>query len=259
MQQKMYQIDAFTDKVFSGNPAAVCPLDNWLDDETMQSIALENNLSETAFFVKEDEVYHLRWFTPLSEVDMCGHATLASAYVLFECLNFKSEEILFKTKSGELKVWKENNKFVMEFPILALSESDIFEEIEEAFGMKPNCIFSSMDYIVIFDNEEDIYNANPNLESLKKLDLRGVCISAKSNRYDFITRFFAPKYGIDEDPVTGSAFTQLVSYWDEALSTNEFYAKQVSSRSGEIWCEIKENRVFLKGDAVKYLEGTITI
>jgi len=257
MQQKIYQIDAFATKTFEGNPAMVCPLERWLSDELMQQIAEENNLSETAFFVKEDEVYSLRWFTPTTEVDMCGHATLASAYVLFECLDYEKEEIVFSTKSGELKVWKEESRYVMDFPIQAIEVCDISEEIEKAFGVKPMATFASIDYIVVFDNEEEVLNAKANLALLKELDLRGVCITAKSKEYDFVTRFFAPKYGIDEDPVTGSAFTQLVSYWADALGKNVFEAKQVSARGGEVHCVVKGDRVEMSGGAVMYLEGVI--
>ena len=259
MKQKIYQIDAFATKTFEGNPAMICPLESWLSDELMQQIAEENNLSETAFFVKEDEVYHLRWFTPTSEVDMCGHATLASAYVLFECLDYEGTEIAFSTKSGILKVWKEENHYVMNFPIQSIELGDISEHIEEAFGVKPIAIFASMDYIVVFENEEDVVNAKPNLALLKELDLRGVCICAKSKKYDFVTRFFAPKYGIDEDPVTGSAFTQLVSYWADELGKDKLHAKQVSARGGEVHCMVKGDRVLLSGGAVKYLEGVIEV
>ncbi len=258
MNQKIYQIDAFATKTFEGNPAMICPMESWLSDELMQQIAEENNLSETAFFVKEDEVYYLRWFTPTSEVDMCGHATLASAYVLFECIGYKGKEIFFSTKSGILKVWKEENRYVMDFPIQAIKPCDISEQIEKAFGVKPIATFASMDYIVVFENEEDIYSAKPNLVLLKELDLRGVCICAKSKKYDFVTRFFAPKYGIDEDPVTGSAFTQLVSYWADELGKNVLSAKQVSVRGGEVYCVVKGDRLEISGEAVKYLEGIIS-
>jgi len=259
MKQKIYQIDAFATKAFEGNPAMVCPLEEWLSDETMQQIAEENNLSETAFFVKEDEVYNLRWFTPTSEVDMCGHATLASAYVLFECMDYDEETIRFTTKSGELKVWKEQNRYVMDFPLQTIEVCDILEQMEKAFGVKPLVTYSSMDYIVVFENEEDVANAKPNLAFLKTFDLRGVCITSKSKKYDFVTRFFAPKYSIDEDPVTGSAFTQLVSYWAEELSKDVFHAKQISNRGGEVHCEIKKDRVEISGEAIQYLEGWIEV
>ena len=257
MNPKIYQIDAFATKLFEGNPAMICPLESWLSDELMQQIAEENNLSETAFFVKEDEVYHLRWFTPTSEVDMCGHATLASAYVLFECMGYEGKEIAFSSKSGILKVWKEENRYVMNFPIQAIEPCDISKQIEDAFGVKPIATFASMDYIVVFENEEDVYLAKPNLTLLKELELRGICICAKSEQYDFVTRFFAPKYGIDEDPVTGSAFTQLVSYWADKLGKDVLFAKQVSARGGEVHCVVKGDRVEMSGEGVKYLEGII--
>jgi len=256
---KTYQIDAFATKVFEGNPAMVVPLKSWLDDDLMQKIAEENNLSETAFFVQKDEIYELRWFTPKSEVDMCGHATLASAYVLFEYLGYDKEEIDFATKSGHLKVHRDGKYFVMNFPVQEIKSSDKHQKIEEAFGTKPLAIFESMDYIVVFENEEDVINATPDFALLKELDLRGVCITAKSQIYDFVTRFFAPKYGIEEDPVTGSAFTQLVSYWQSVLGKDAFFAKQLSHRGGEVRCAIKGDRVEISSEAVKYLEGTIEV
>jgi PhzF family phenazine biosynthesis protein len=259
VQLKIYQIDAFATKTFEGNPAMVCPLEAWISNELMQKIANENNLSETAFFVKENEGYHLRWFTPKAEVDMCGHATLASAYVLFECIEYDEEEIRFFTKSGILSVRKEANRYVMDFPIQAIEPCDIWESIEKAFGVKPIATFASMDYIVVFENEEDVFHAKPNLALLKELDLRGVCISAKSKKYDFVTRFFAPKIGVDEDPVTGSAFTQLVSYWADVLGKEELHVKQVSPRGGEVHCVIKGDRIEVSGGGVLYLDGVIEV
>ncbi len=259
MQLKTYQIDAFATKVFEGNPAMVVPLDAWIDGELMQKIAQENNLSETAFFVQKDEICELRWFTPLHEVDMCGHATLASAYVLFECMKYEREVVQFSTKSGILEVRKDKNQFVMDFPIQTIVPCDISQKIEQAFGVKPLATFASMDYIVIFEHEEEVANATPNLAILKELDLRGICISSKSVKYDFVARFFAPNLGIDEDPVTGSAFTQLVSYWKEVLKKDEFFTKQLSARGGEVSCQLKGERVEIRGEAVKYLEGVIEV
>jgi len=259
MQLKIYQIDAFATKIFEGNPAMVCTLESWISDELMQQIASENNLSETAFFVKENEGYHLRWFTPKAEVDMCGHATLASAYVLFECMGYEKKSIEFSTKSGILHVRKEANLYLMDFPIQAIEPCDIWEPIERAFGVKPIATFASMDYIVVFENEEDVLHAKPNLALLKELDLRGVCISAKSKKYDFVTRFFAPKIGVNEDPVTGSAFTQLVSYWADVLGKEQFHAKQVSPRGGEVHCVVKGDRVEISGGGVLYLDGVIEV
>jgi len=259
MTLNIYQIDAFAKKVFEGNPAAICPLDKWLDDALMQKIALENNLSETAFFVKEGEKFHIRWFTPTSEVDMCGHATLASAFVLFEILNYEKNIIVFSSKSGDLRVKRDTDMLVMDFPSQEISACGIPHAISEAFAVEPKECYKSMDYIVVFENEEDVLNAELNLDKLKNIDARGVIITSRSKEYDFISRFFAPKYGIDEDPVTGSAFTQLVPYWSKILNKNEFKAKQVSQRGGEVFCKLNGERVEIAGYGVKYLEGIITL
>ena len=258
MKLTMYQIDAFAQKVFEGNPAAVIPLKEWLEDELMQKIAIENNLSETVFFVKEQEKYHIRWFTPKAEVDMCGHATLASAYVIFEELQEQVNEIVFSSKSGDLAVKKESDgSLVMSFPLQEINECPIPQQIIDSFIHKPIACYKSMDYIVIFENEQDIIDAKPNLELLKSLDARGVCIASISSEYDFVTRFFAPKYGIDEDPVTGSAFTQLVSYFSKTLDKQEFSCKQLSQRGGEVFCKLKGERIEMRGFCVKFLEATI--
>lgn len=257
MKLNLYQIDAFAKNIFEGNPAGVCPLDEWLDDNIMQKIANENNLSETAFFVNENNRFHIRWFTPSKEVDMCGHATLASAYVIFEILNYKKDEIIFNSKSGILKVTKDNDKFKMNFPIQEIIKCNTPNNILKAFETEPIECYKSMDYILIFENEEDILNAKPNLELLKDIDARGIIITSKSEKYDFINRFFAPKYGINEDPVTGSAFTQLIPYWNTVFNKDIFIAKQVSHRGGEVFCKLKNDRVEISGYAKKYLEGVI--
>ncbi|GMT43798.1 MAG: putative isomerase [bacterium] len=259
MEITLYQVDAFASELFEGNPAAVCPLETWLPEEIMQSIAAENNLSETAFFVPNDNEYHIRWFTPASEVDLCGHATLASAYVLFNILGYKKERIIFKSKSGPLTVMKDNEWLIMDFPAQPPVACDIPEEIVKAFNTTPIECLKSEDYIVIFEHETDIKSANPDFEQLKKLDLRGVIITAKSNRYDFVARFFAPKYGVPEDPVTGSAYTQLAPYWANQLGLKRFNIKQLSERSGELTCEIIDDRVLISGKAILYLEGRIKI
>ncbi len=259
MQLKTYQIDAFATKVFEGNPAMVVPLDAWIDGELMQKISQENNLSETAFFVKIADGYELRWFTPTAEVDMCGHATLASAYVLFNMLDYSEDVIHFETKSGLLKVWREGSSLVMDFPLQTLEVCEIPTEIVEAFATTPVLCFKAMDYIVVFEDEADVTDANINMDRLKTLDLRGVCITAKSAKYDFVTRFFAPKLGVDEDPVTGSAFTQLAWYWRGVLGKDRFSAKQVSPRGGEVHCKVHGEWVEISGEAVKYLEGEISI
>ncbi len=259
MKIPLYQIDAFASKLFEGNPAAVCPLDKWLPDEIMQSIAAENNLSETAFFVPRGNGFHIRWFTPASEVDLCGHATLAAAYILFNTLGYKKDKIEFDSKSGILTVTKDNEWLVMDFPAQPPVSCDIPEEIIKAFNIEPIECLKSEDFIVVFEREIDIESAHPDFGQLIKLDLRGVIITAKSSRYDFVARFFAPKYGIPEDPVTGSAYTQLAPYWVSKIGPKRFSVKQMSSRGGELTCELVGDRVLISGRAVKYLEGTIKI
>ncbi len=259
MKIPLYQIDAFASELFAGNPAAVCPLDKWLPDEIMQSIAAENNLSETAFFVPRGNGFHIRWFTPANEVDLCGHATLAAAYILFNTLGYKKDKIEFDSKSGILTVTKDNEWLVMDFPAQPPVSCDIPEEIIKAFNIEPIECLKSEDFIVVFEREIDIESAHPDFGQLIKLDLRGVIITAKSSRYDFVARFFAPKYGIPEDPVTGSAYTQLAPYWVSKIGPKRFSVKQMSSRGGELTCELVGDRVLISGRAVKYLEGTIKI
>jgi PhzF family phenazine biosynthesis protein len=259
MELSLYQIDAFASKPFEGNPAAVCPLDEWLPDEIMQSIAQENNLSETAFFIPMGNHFHIRWFTPTTEVDLCGHATLATAYVLFNLLGHPSDTLEFESKSGRLMVMKENQWLVMDFPAQEPLLCDMPTEILQAFEIPPIECLRSEDFIVVFERERDIESAKPDFEQLKKLDLRGVVITAQSARYDFITRFFAPKYGILEDPVTGSAYTQLAPYWSAKMGRKRFDVKQVSSRGGELSCEWVNDRVLIFGKAIQYLVGKINI
>ncbi|MCP4372917.1 MAG: PhzF family phenazine biosynthesis protein [Deltaproteobacteria bacterium] len=225
----------------------------------MQSMAQENNLSETAFFVPKDNGFHIRWFTPTSEVDLCGHATLASAYVLFNLLGYEKDKIEFDSRSGMLAVAKNNEWLIMDFPAQPPVSCDIPKEIIKAFDTVPIECLKSEDYIVVFKRETDIKLAQPDFEQLKKLDLRGVIITAKSSRYDFIARFFAPKFGVPEDPVTGSAYTQLAPYWASRIGPKRFNVKQVSSRGGELSCEMVDDRVFISGKAIKYLEGKIKI
>ncbi len=259
MKISLYQIDAFASELFEGNPAAVCPLVDWLPDEVMQSIASENNLSETAFFIPKGNGYHIRWFTPTSEVDLCGHATLASAYVVFNILGYQKDRIAFDSRSGILTVARDNEWLIMDFPCQAPVVCDIPEAIIQAFNIRPVECLKSEDLIVVFGGEKDVESANPDFERLKKLDLRGVIITAASNRYDFVARFFAPKYGIPEDPVTGSAYTQLAPYWESKMGPKRFRVKQVSFRGGELTCEVVGNRVYISGKAVKYMEGEIVI
>jgi len=259
MELHLYQIDAFAGRPFEGNPAAVCPIDEWLPDELMQSIAEENNLSETAFFVPTGDGFHIRWFTPTSEVDLCGHATLASAYVLFNILGYKGNRVVFDSRSGLLTVTKDDEWLVMDFPAQPPVLCDIPPEIEKAFDAAPVECLKAEDYLVVFERESEIETANPDFAQLQKLDLRGVIITAKSSGYDFVTRFFAPKYGVFEDPVTGSAYTQLAPYWASRLGKKRFNVKQVSARGGELSCEIVDDRVHISGKAIKYLEGKIRV
>ncbi|MBT3881498.1 MAG: PhzF family phenazine biosynthesis protein [Candidatus Scalindua sp.] len=259
MELDLYQIDAFTDRPFQGNPAAVIPLETWLPDNIMQSIAEENNLSETVFFVPTRNGFHIRWFTPETEVDLCGHATLAAAYVLFNILKYNKDKIEFKSKSGTLTVSQKDDWLVMDFPAQPPIPCNVPDEIVKAFGKTPIECLRSEDYIVVFETESDIIAIKPDIDYLKKLDLRGVIITAKSGQYDFVSRFFAPKYGIDEDPVTGSAHTQLVPYWARKLDKATMKAKQVSEREGEIVCELRDDRVLISGKAVKFLEGRIEL
>ncbi len=256
---KLYQVDAFAQAPFSGNPAAVCPLKSWLSDEAMQAIAMENNLSETAFFVENNGVYHIRWFTPTVEVDLCGHATLASAYVLFEALGFVGKVIVFQSKSGELKVSQDGDKFVLDFPQQTPIPCAIPKSIQQVFGSHVTACLKHEDYLVVLDDEAAVRAANPDMQMLKQLDLRGVIITAQAKDYDFVSRFFAPNYGIDEDPVTGSAFTQLTPYWTEILGKNKLTAKQVSKRGGEVWCELADDRVWIAGHASLYFKGEIKV
>lgn len=257
MEIALYQIDAFAGKPFEGNPAAVCPLEAWLPDELMQSIAAENNLAETAFVVATDNGYHIRWFTPTTEVKLCGHATLASAYVLFNILDYNKPQIIFDSLSGPLVVKQNGDWLKMDFPAQPPQPCDTPTAIVEAFGQTPAACLMAEDYIVVFDNEDAIRTAQPDLAKLKQLDLRGVAITAQGKEYDFVCRFFAPNYGIDEDPVTGSAFTQLVPYWSGALNKSALTARQVSQRGGDVNCRLAGDRVIIAGTAVRYLSGTI--
>ena len=259
MKLSIYQIDAFASKPFEGNPAAICPLEEWLPDDILQAIASENNLSETAYFVPGDNGFYIRWFTPTQEVKLCGHATLATAYVLFNELGCSGDVIKFDSKSGPLNVRRQGEWLEMDFPSQPPEPCDIPQGIANAFKHRPIACLSAEDYLVVFEQEQEIAGAAPNLFELSQLDLRGVCISAPGEHYDIVTRFFAPRYGINEDPVTGSAYTQLVPYWAQRLGKTHIRARQISPRGGDVNCELKDDRVVIAGKAVKYLEGTIEI
>ncbi len=259
MKLPIYQVDAFTDVVFKGNPAAVCPLDSWLPDETMQQIAHENNLSETAFFVKEEDGYRLRWFTPEVEVDLCGHATLASAHILFDHLGYDKEVIRFQSNSGELKVKKEGDRLVMNFPAAKPEPVMMPAKLEQALDIPALEVFRATDYLYIVETADQVRNTDPDFRLLKEVETRGVIITAPGDDVDFVSRFFAPAAGIDEDPVTGSAHTMLAPYWSNRLGKKELTARQISKRGGMIYCTIKGERVEISGTAKLYLYGKIEI
>lgn len=259
MKIPIYQIDAFTKEQFKGNPAAVCPLDEWLADDLMQNIAMENNLPETAFFVKKDHDYALRWFSPKGEVDLCGHATLASAFVIFTYLDNSISNIKFHTMSGILEVSKEGSLLTLTFPAREGERFEIPEGLVKGLGKRPVEVYRARDYLAVFETEQDILDLEPDMEELKKLDAFGVIATAKGNDVDFVSRFFVPKAGIDEDPVTGSSHCTLVPYWKKKLNKTEFIALQLSARGGKLYCKDLGDVVKISGEAVAYLEGFINV
>jgi len=254
-----YQVDAFTNRIFGGNPAAVCPLDAWLEDTLLQSIAAENNLSETAFFVKAGSGFQLRWFTPVAEVKLCGHATLASAHVLFEHRGHTGPHIAFETLSGTLTVKREAERLIMDFPSAPPAPCAAPAALLAGLGVQPNEVLAADDYVAVFDSEDAVRAIEPDFVELAKLDLRGVMVTAPGNKVDFVSRFFAPKFGIPEDPVTGSAHCTLTPYWSARLGKLRMQAQQVSRRIGDIACELKGPRVELAGQAVTFMQAEIYI
>ena len=261
MKMPIYQVDAFSSAVFSGNPAAVCMLDGWIDDRHLQSIAMENNLSETAFLVQNQNDFELRWFTPTTEVELCGHATLASAFVLFVCLKWNEDAIRFQTrKSGRLMVTRKDDILEMDFPARPASPQAIPEGLSRALGVTPEKVFGSAeDLMVVLDSEKRVVEVQPDFAALEQMDYRGIIITAQGDQCDFVSRFFAPRVGVPEDPVTGSAHCVLIPYWAAVLDKDELYALQVSKRGGELFCGLSDDRVRISGKAALYLEGTITI
>lgn len=256
----IYQVDAFTDHVFGGNPAAVCILNHWLPSSIMQNIALENNLSETAFLVKESEQYHIRWFTPTVEVDLCGHATLAAAHVLFENHLVLGVEIdFFSQRSGLLQVQKtENDWLTLNFPADYLTDVHHDEGLIAPFSIAPQKIYKGKtDYLMIYQKEGEVSALAVDFAALAKLDCRGVIVTAKGDNVDFVSRFFAPQSGVDEDPVTGSAHTTLTPYWSKVLGKKVLTAQQISSRMGVLKVEDAGDRVKISGTAITYLKGKI--
>ena len=266
---KIYQVDAFTNHLFGGNPAAVVPLESWLDDKTLQAIAMENNLAETAYIVPADGGHELRWFTPASEVALCGHATLATAHVLVHHLGETAEQINFLTRqSGTLTVTRlENNQFAMSFPSIAVNESNDRDLVSAALGVTPESLYAGnysseeFDYVAVFSSSKQLENLEISNTAFKALRSRGVIVTALSeiDDCDFVSRYFAPNFGIDEDPVTGSAHCLLAPYWAGVLGKNSLRARQISPRGGDLICEVQQDRTVLTGSCVDYLQGEIRV
>ena len=260
MKLQVYHVDAFADEIFKGNPARVCPLENWLDDETMQNIASEYNVSETAFFVKEEEGYRIRWFSPKKEVELCGHATLAAAFVLFNYIDLQATEIVFHSMGGDLRVTKEDHTLSLIVDAhMPVQDNAYLTLFNATIGEEPIQVFKGLDYILIYDKEETIRNIKPRFDALKSIDLRGICITAKGDEKDFVYRFFAPKLGINEDYITGSACTSLAPFWGKILQKKELTSAQLSQRGSDINCTLINNdeQVAISGKAVLFSKGEI--
>lgn len=259
MRLSLYQVDAFTSRVFGGNPAAVVPLESWLPDATLQAIALENNLSETAFFVREPQGWHLRWFTPMQEVDLCGHATVAAAFVLFNHVQPGLERVEFASRSGPLVVTREGGWLVLDFPSRPPRPVAAPPGLIEALGARPSEVLTSRDVVAVFDTEAQVRALRPDMARVAALDTFAVTVTAPGTDVDFVSRFFAPRAGVPEDPVTGSAHCSLIPYWSKRLGKTRLTARQVSARVGELRCEDRNERVHIAGQAVLYLTGSITV
>jgi len=260
MELPLFQVDAFTSRVFAGNPAAVCILKGWLPDAVLQAIAAENNLSETAFCVARGDEYQIRWMTPVSEVDLCGHATLASAHVILTRLQPERQEVRFTSQSGPLLVRRDGERLVMDFPSWPAEPCAAPEGLALALGRAPHQVLSARDYLAVYQSEEEIRALTPRMAELARLDRgHGVIVTAPGTRSDFVSRFFAPSLGVPEDPVTGSAHCTLTPYWARRLNRSKLHAFQVSHRGGELWCELGGERVLISGHTATYLEGTIFV
>jgi PhzF family phenazine biosynthesis protein len=260
MSTKLYQVDAFTDQIFTGNPAAICPLQKWIPADVMQKIAMENNLAETAFYVKKDNAFEIRWFTPTIEVDLCGHATLATAHVLFEHEGHNGNEIEFySSRSGKLKVYKNDDFLTLDFPMDKYEHVGLTPKLIAGFSIEPlEAYKGKTDYMLIFANESEIKNLEPDIAAITAVDdCRGIIVTAEGDDVDFVSRFFGPQSGINEDPVTGSAHTTLTPYWSGKLGKEELTAMQLSSRRGYLKCKCVGNRVHISGQAVTYMIGEI--
>jgi len=259
MRIPLYQIDAFTDRLFGGNPAAVCPLERWLPDAVMQAIAAENNLSETAFFVPAGDGFELRWFTPEREVDLCGHATLATGHLLLRHLDPDRESVAFSTRSGRLEVNRDGDLLVLDFPAYPPRAVDAPAGLFEALGHDAEAVLQGNYLMVVYRDERAVRALDPDFSAMTRAGLDEAIATARGVDCDFVSRFFAPGYGIPEDPVTGSAHCTLVPYWAGRLGKARLHARQVSSRGGELYCELRDDRVRIAGRAVTFLEGTIDV
>lgn len=257
----MYQVDAFTNKLFGGNPAAVIPLQQWLDDSLMQQIAAENNLAETVFFVAKGDGYHIRWFTPEFEIDLCGHATLASAFILYNYLGYSKKDLLFYSKSGELVITRDGDKFRLNFPSrMPVRVTDYPEALLTGLDIAdPLGVYKSRDYVVEVATEKEVLNLKIDMSLLNQVSTVGIIVTAPGKDCDFVSRFFAPNCGIAEDPVTGSAHSTLIPFWAEKLNKDMLHAKQLSKRGGELWCENMGNRVAISGNCVFYMKAEINV
>ena len=260
MKIPIYQVDAFTSELFKGNPAAVCPLKEWLPDQIMQNIAMENNLSETAFFIEDDNFFHIRWFTPKAELDLAGHPTLATAHILLNELKKESDTLIFKTKLGDkLKVTSHKNIYSMDFPSRPPNIIDDKHIVYDALGAEPIELLAHRDLIAVFKNQNEIKSISPDFEKLKQLNYPSVVITAKGDDSDFVSRNFAPKLGIPEDPVTGSSHCELIPYWSKKLNQIDMIALQISERGGKIICTDINDRVLIGGEAITFFRGEIEI
>ncbi len=260
MKLPLYQVDAFSSAVFGGNPAGVVPLESWIDDRTMQAIAAENNLAETAFFARDGQGFRIRWFTPEVEIDLCGHATLASAHILFTKLEPGRDAVEFASKSGPLRVTRDGDRLVLDFPVWTPVACATPAGLYEAIGAEPRETYrGGSDYLLVFDEAAQVRALDPDFGSLRHVEARGVIVTAPGDDVDFVSRFFAPAAGVPEDPVTGSAHCALTPYWVARLGRNPLRARQISRRGGELECELAGDRVKIAGRAALYLEGSITV
>ena len=261
MKLPIFQIDAFSNKVFGGNPACVVPLENWLQDEVLLKIAKENAVAETAFFVRKGKNFHLRWFTPDIEMDLCGHATLATAHCILSELKLESQKVIFETLSGELEVSLNNGRYLMDLPKRDAITATLPDEIKNALNIQPKKVLKARDYLLVYENQKEIEDIVVKREVFDQINLNpgGVIVTAKGDNCDFVSRFFTPQATILEDPVTGSAHCTLTPYWSNELHKKSMNAQQISVRKGELICELKKDRVFVSGKAVTYLKGQINL